>query len=95
MIETIDGSTLIAIIAPLAASIIGGGLAMAWRLGGLERSVHDLVEDVSRLDTKVDLINAKADGASATASATAAAVSAIASTVQREPGARTRRDDLA
>ena len=89
---TVDSATLVAIILPLAVSIIGGGLAMAWRLGGLERSVKDLVDDVGKLDTKVDLINAKAEGASAAASATAAALSTVAGTI-RDPSLRTRLGD--
>jgi hypothetical protein len=39
---------------PLAGSIIAGGLAIAWKLGGLERSVDDLAEDVKTLQKKVD-----------------------------------------
>lgn len=38
-----------AIVVPVAVSILGGGLAMAWRLGGLEATVKSLVERFDRL----------------------------------------------
>jgi len=49
----VDVVTILAATIPLAIAIIGGGLAMAWRLGGLERSVKDLAEDVKELKDKV------------------------------------------
>jgi hypothetical protein len=42
------GNVLAAVI-PTGASILLGGLAMAWRLGSLERTVKDLKEDVDEL----------------------------------------------
>ena len=40
--------------AGLAVSIVGGGLAVAWKLGGLERSVKDLGGRIKRVEDKID-----------------------------------------
>lgn len=40
---------LLAVVIPTAVSILGGGLAMAWRLGGLETTVRDMKEDVDEM----------------------------------------------
>jgi hypothetical protein len=40
--------------AGLAVSIVGGALAMAWKLGGLERSVKDLGGRIKRVEDKID-----------------------------------------
>ncbi len=40
-------------VIPVCVAIIGGALTMAWRLGGLERTVHDLGEDVKELQHKI------------------------------------------
>jgi hypothetical protein len=49
-----DWSAISAVILPIAVSILGGGLAMAWRLGGLERTVKDTQADVQHLDRRVE-----------------------------------------
>jgi hypothetical protein len=41
-------------IASLAVAILGGGLAMAWRLGRLEQTVKDLKEDVAAVEKRVE-----------------------------------------
>lgn len=47
-------ATAWAAIIPVALSIVGGGLAMAWRLGGLDRAVQDLAHHVEKLEQKMD-----------------------------------------
>ncbi len=42
-----------ATVGAVAVPIIGGALAMAWKLGGLERAVKDLGERVKRLESTV------------------------------------------
>jgi len=45
-----DYGSLVAVVAPIVVSILGGGLAMAWRLGRLEQTVRDLVDRVDDLE---------------------------------------------
>jgi hypothetical protein len=42
----VNVAAIAAVVVPIVVSIVAGGLAMAWRLGGLERSVNDLATDV-------------------------------------------------
>jgi hypothetical protein len=42
------------IVGPICFSIIVGGFGMAWRLGGLERSVKDLIRRMDQLETDID-----------------------------------------
>jgi hypothetical protein len=49
----VDPTAIVAIVVPVCLSIVGGGLAMAWRLGGLERTVKDVKEDVSEVKDDV------------------------------------------
>lgn len=53
MVAQIDAGTIWAIVVPVCVSIIGGGLAMAWRLGGLSTKVEELAEDVRDLRDQV------------------------------------------
>lgn len=87
---TVDTAGLLAIVVPLSASIIGGGFAMAWRLGGLERTVLDQTRAVARIDHHLELLDAKTDAATSAATAAAAAAT-VANT--RDPNMRTRRED--
>lgn len=73
----VDVPAILAATVPLAVAIIGGGLTMAWRLGGLERTVKDLVGDVKDMRTEVKVIDAKTDAASAAATAAAAAAAVV------------------
>lgn len=45
MLAGVDVGVVLAAVIPLAGSIVAGGLAMAWRLGGLERTVKDTAGD--------------------------------------------------
>lgn len=72
----LDANAVIALIA-LCVSIIGGALVMAWRLGGLERTVKDVSERVKETNQKLEVIDAKADAAKESATAAIAATSAI------------------
>lgn len=57
MLAEVDVYAILSATIPLAVAIIGGGLAMAWRLGGLERMVGDLNDDVKELKGQVrDLV---------------------------------------
>lgn len=49
ILYAVDPTAIIAIVVPVCISIMGGGLAMAWRLGGLERTVKDVQADVHDL----------------------------------------------
>ena len=90
ILSAVDPVALIAIVTPLCVSIIGGALAMAWRLGGLERTVKDLVSDVGDMKVQMDKIDAKSDAAAS--AATAAAAAATVANI-RPVGARTRSTD--
>ena len=46
-------ATLWVTVGPLAFAIFTGGLAMAWRLGGLERQVKDMREDMRRIKDRL------------------------------------------
>lgn len=83
----VDVPAILAASIPLAIAIIGGGLTMAWRLGGLERSVKDLSNDVTEMRTEVKVMDAKTTSASAAATAAAASAAALA-TVQSERNGR-------
>ena len=62
MLAGVDVYGILAAVVPLAIAIIGGGLAMAWRLGGLERTVNDLQNKVDDVSDTVDGIEEKLDG---------------------------------
>lgn len=87
----IDATAVAAIVVPVVVSIIGGGLAMAWRLGGLERSVKDMAADVtemkgdmSKIETHVANVEQTANAAASAATAAAASVGVIANRTRRE-----------
>lgn len=86
-----DNTTIVSIVLPVCVSIVGGALAMAWRLGGLERTVKDLVTGQNDMNHKIEVIDTKTDAAINSATAAISAVSAI--TGNRDPASRTRRSD--
>lgn len=53
LIGQVDVSAILATVIPITVSIIGGGLAMAWRLGGLEHTVEDLSDDVKEMKGQI------------------------------------------
>lgn len=83
---TVDASVWVAVIS-LGVSIIGGAIIMAWRLGGLNTSVKLLEKSLDGNTKRLDVIEAKADGAKDTATAATSAVAVLSSSIQR------RRDD--
>lgn len=40
---------IVSAVLPVVAALVGGLLAMAWRLGGLERSVKDMQGDITEI----------------------------------------------
>ena len=44
-----DSVSVLAAVVPLAIAVLGGGFAMAFRLGRLEQTVGDLKDDVVEL----------------------------------------------
>lgn len=75
---TTDTATVLAVIVPTAVAILGGGLTMAWRLGALSTKVENLTEQLRTNTNRLDIIDAKADGAKESASAAVAAATAVA-----------------
>lgn len=45
-----------AAVIPVCASILGGGLAMAWKLGGLTNQVKELDDRVDHIESKIDTL---------------------------------------
>lgn len=88
MLAQVDVPAILAATIPLGAAIIGGGLTMAWRLGGLERTVKNLVDEMKDMRTEVKVIDAKTDAAAVAATAAAASAAALA-TVAGQNGPRT------
>jgi hypothetical protein len=62
VLAQIDVPAILSATIPLAIAIIGGGLAMAWRLGGLEKMVGDLNDDVKELKGQVRDLSAYEQG---------------------------------
>lgn len=58
MIGTANTADIIAIAVPVGLA----GLALAWRLGGLERSVRDVQSDVHEMKGQVRDLSNKANG---------------------------------
>jgi len=85
--SSVDAGVWVAVIS-LGATIIGGAIVMAWRLGGLDTSVKGLGRQMEQNTGRLDVIEAKADAAKETATAAVAAANAVASSVQR------RRTDI-
>lgn len=73
-----DTGTTLAVIVPTAVAILGGGLTMAWRLGALSTKVENLTDQLRTNTNRLDIIDAKADGAKEAASAAVAAATAVA-----------------
>lgn len=69
---------LVAAVITLGGSIVGGALIMAWRLGALSTRVDNLKEQLRMNTNRLDLIEAKADGAKESAQAAVAAATAVA-----------------
>ena len=44
-----DTASVLAAVIPLAVAVLGGGFAMAWRLGRLEQRVNDVKDDVHEI----------------------------------------------
>lgn len=92
-VATVDPAVWAALIG-LGGSIIGGAILMAWRLGGLSTKVDLLIEQQRTNTNRLDVIDAKADGAtSAATSATAAAQAANATATAMAATIQRRRDD--
>lgn len=53
LIGQVDIAAILSATIPLAIAIVGGGLTMAWRLGGLEKTVKELNDDVKELKGQV------------------------------------------
>ena len=73
-----DTGAILAAVIPTAVAILGGGLTMAWKLGSLSTRVDSLTEQLRGNTNRLDIIDAKADGAKEAASAAVAAATAVA-----------------
>jgi hypothetical protein len=49
----VDATTLLAVLLPITASVVAGGLTVAWKLGGLDKAVQILSEAVRRLEQEI------------------------------------------
>lgn len=75
---TVDTGAILAVVVPTAVAVLGGGLTMAWRLGSLSTKVENLSDQLRMNTNRLDIIDAKADGAKEAASAAVAAATAVA-----------------
>jgi outer membrane murein-binding lipoprotein Lpp len=49
-----------AAVIPVCVSILGGGLAMAWKLGGLANQVQELDDRMDHVERKIDALGGRA-----------------------------------
>lgn len=54
-----DWTAVWAAVIPVCASILGGGFAMAWKLGSLDRTVKDMGEDVRTMNARIERIESR------------------------------------
>lgn len=78
MFGTADTGAVLAVIIPAAIAILGGLIALVWRVSALTTKVEYLGGLLQLNTNRLDTIEAKADGAKETAQAAVAAASAVA-----------------